>query len=84
MKFKVFPDNRDTEKEVYFRLIQDNDGIILFAANSSGEKISGGNILRIRGDGVVGLFHGISPHVGLKIEEGGFVKVEKKAVTDPY
>ena len=85
MKFKVFTDNKDAEKEVYFKLTQDSGGgVILFATNSVGEEIFDGNILRIREDGVIGLFSDINSSIGLKTEEGGFVKVEKKAVTDLY
>lgn len=75
MAFKIY-DPAEEPRDVYFRLVEDFDGAITLAAcDSTGNKISRGNILSIEKNGMVSLHSSINPKTGLALTADGTVVV---------
>lgn len=75
MKFKVFTKNKAVEeKEVYFRLIEEDDLIHLVACDRLGQRLAGGYILSISADGLC-LYDSVDEEFGLSLNKHGQVKV---------
>ena len=75
MKFKVFEENKEVkEKEVYFRLIEDDGEIDLIVCNKDGLMLAAGYVLSISADGLF-LYDNVTETIDLPCNERGRVKV---------
>ncbi|MDD5225673.1 MAG: hypothetical protein PHV97_00630 [Candidatus Omnitrophica bacterium] len=71
MKFEIYQEKpQEQEKVTRFRLVRDHAGdIVLMAVDASGNKLYCGNILWIDRQGRIRRFSGLSPEIGLELEE---------------
>lgn len=72
MKMRIYKEK--TEKEIYFKLLQDINNISLYAVNENGTLLS--TVLSIKSDGTLYLYEGIAPNIGLKLDERGKIIVK--------
>lgn len=71
MKFKVFTENKEVEKEkeVYFRLIEElNDKITLAACDENGNTLPRGYVLDIVPGKEICLLSDVSEEIGLPLD----------------
>ena len=77
--FKVYEEEKDKHKEevqeVYLRLEEDSNGILLSAIDKRGEAHPAGSILRINKDGTLSRLMYMSKKLGLQQEEGGCIRL---------
>ena len=54
-KFRVYKETQETkapEAEVFFRLFEEADGVVLYACDKHGTKLSFGSLLHLDGRGI--------------------------------
>lgn len=82
MKIKIYEETKEekkVEKPVYFRLMDGYEGEIdLIVVDEGGADVGGGILLSIQPEGNILLRYGLSPEIGLKVTDAGFIKVETK------
>lgn len=75
MKFKIYTENKAVkEKEVYFKLVKDDETIDLTACDSFGQLLGCGYILSISINGLC-LYENVDEEFGLPLDERGRIKV---------
>jgi hypothetical protein len=77
MKVKVFTESLKEEEQIFFRLIQESNYVLLIACNATGEIVSMGNLLKINSNGELILISGVNREIGLKLDEAGYLQVMK-------
>jgi hypothetical protein len=76
MKLKVYQEKKsEEEKEVYLRLFQHNNVIILKAVNHQGLPHPGGCLLEINNQGKIYRNRSVSPYLGFKLDGEGRIAV---------
>lgn len=75
MKVRVFEKETEEEKEILLKLEQSDEGVMLIATDKMGEKIPGGNILRINSDGSLSLASCVRESIGLKLTGHDVIKL---------
>lgn len=75
MKYKVFTEDIKQENEVYFRLREFGDGIMLMACERDGTTLIRGIILKITPGKEVKLISNVDEGIGLPLDEALRVKI---------
>jgi hypothetical protein len=80
MKFKIFKE-KITSDEVFLKLRYNDESqsIKLVAVDAKGQQHSAGNLLKIKSDGTVYFYLGVSKTLGFQLERHGQILVTKEA-----
>lgn len=73
---KLYEENKkEEEKDVYLRLRNGSNYIILYACDKEGNELSAGNLLRFYKDGRVVSYGGISHNIEFKLDSNSHLKI---------
>lgn len=77
MELKIFEAKEKVKQQVYLRLVEGYEGIILIACDEDGGERNLGNLLKISKNGKIYLCQKVNKNLGFQLDSNGRIEVEK-------
>jgi antitoxin component YwqK of YwqJK toxin-antitoxin module len=75
MKIKVYEDQEKESKEVFLKLVQEDDEVTIMAVDKDGDELT--SIAYFSPDGKLYLIEDVDKGLGFKVDDSGQIIVEK-------